>query len=1414
MTNLLEMKNNYTVDRNSYFKQYAWAMENYDLRAVFMAFLEKERSITDESIKENLYQNFIKNNESNIVTDLQLDVLNYVLKLENGVYKTNDVIFECDDSDDDGSISILEPGFYLFELYGASGTCSDKNKNFLIPTGENTTFSDDKGLIKLYVSKELRFFLEIQDKFTYTRVKGNVELNQDYVFLFSDEIKSGFASPSNDPDFTVGSSQSKFYDFFKFQSNPLEKEFFYLKSVLNKYSLFVDDIHNGKKGYLTYNSFVYDNANNCKYKYYKDIIDYNIKTGTLKEFEFSRFLTIEDGFFNENYLHGGDGGYCSVIIYIDKEQKVSYHVGSYATESDTSVKLVTSGLDIYAECGCKSTKNKYSKTQRASSSVKGLKDIVLSNSFKDVSSKKTETGKFNFHIGENFDYKDYKSGCGRAYAAFDGQGAEFCTFGGGRLGSGIRLNNFNTAYYQKPENGKIKITYLGSLYSKYVLFDDISKNDTSNIECLTHIVKTNGQSRLPLGCNVNFKFFTSQYDGGIFIDNSCIDDKNISDKDRLLNYISFQLKSDFEKDVQFSYSFKSKHKYIDFSVDEDNFVLENTNDFYDKVLGYDSNGDDSFSLDLKFLYSKSYITSLLYAYNKFNECTYNDKSSYNAYLQSFDENSYKSSYIFSNFKCIKIINIFESIIAISFNYESTRVSLPAINDSYGNTVYYAENGYIEKIKYTLTDETDDLKYYTYNNKFIIPVGSSIVIKLFYNTGRVILDESLSTYNGSFDVLDKNVDLSNEYHPYKYFNPSFEENYQYIKFTPASSQEVKFVIKKYAFNLSVLPDIYGQLNVSCLENKMSFEPGEEVNLSFPLKNYIRVSHLLNYAYEDYTDKQSDKIMYKVTEKLHKFESFFQVGHNTDLNLCDDKIAALLNREGCYGIESNQDGVFCLSQREINCRIDKNDIYKSFDYDEQIRNGKLSSIICASYKPITEELITIRFYFKENDISIRLTADYNPCEKIQVVENGDSSIIDIFKNYSFVLFGCGGPTGNGQSGGNAKSSTEDAHFGGNGGDGYHGGNGGNGGNTKNIAKPTPNKWKNFLLVGVNINGYYSGEGGLAGRGFIECGSHGTNGRNVIADACLGQVNESNLDLRDEYCTKCLYYASFPRSIKINIHCSSNSTKSNMKVYLYSGRQGFSFVSTAPIETDGKGGGSGLASFLYAYDDKTAIDYIGNSGKYYIFNNNRLDKKENLKSLIFEGGVSGLSRIQDSHTSHRPITVWTFPTGGFQEQKHDRSTNTTIKFFTKEDIKANGNISTMYKFHESLFEEVDSNERLSANCYTHTNGKDANEFIINLNQQSIFKECLSDNIKDGLIFTNDVYALYANEISDDKGGKSIEKIMYDYPIRGNSYFSYETGILGIIPTSWTGKTTDDTMSYKSFISGETYEKLIEGSSEEKLF
>lgn len=1395
------MTNEYKVDRDSYFKQYAWAMENYDLRAIFMAFLEKENSITDESIKESLYKNFIENNENKIVTDLQLDVLNYVLKLENGIYKTNDIIFE---SDEPGSKSfdILEPGFYLFELYGASGQCVDKNKNFLLvnPNENNITFTDGRDLIKLSVSKDLRFFLEIKNKDTYTRVKGTVELNQDYVFLFSDEITEGNILQSDNPNFEAGPGPLKFYDFFKFQSNPLEKDFFYLKSVLNKYSLFNTNSYDGlKKKYLSYNSFNYDNVNECNYAHYKNIIKSNIRIGTLKEFEFSSFLKEKD-FFNENYLHGGDGGYCSVIVYIDKEQKVTYTVGSYSSETDTNLYFVDNdGLRICAECGCKSSKNKYSKTNEAIY-AKNLKDIITNNNFRDDSSKNGEENVFNFHVGENFDYRDYKSGCGRAYAAFNGGNALFCTYGGGQLGSGLRLNNFNTAYYQKPENGKIKVTYLGSLYSKYVLFNDMSNDN--NVECLTHIIKTdNGQSRLPLNCEINFKFSTPQYDGGIKID-GIIDGKNISNKDRVLNYISFKLKSNFDENIDFIYSFNSKNKYIDFTEDKDNFILKNTANFYDKVSGYET--EENFTLNLKFLYSKSYITNLLYAYNKFNNAiTKTGETSYNAYLQSFDENSYDSSYVFSTFKCIKIINIFESIIAISFNYESTKVNLPAINDSYDNHIFNADTGYIEKIKYTLADETDDSKYYTYNNKFIIPVGSSMIIKLFYNTGRVTLDESLSTYNGNFDLLDKNVDLFNKYHPYDYFDSKNNENYQYIKFIPASSQEVKFVIKKYTFNLSILPDIYGQFNVSCLENKIDFEPGEEVNLSFPLKNYIRVSHLLNAYKKGLSDY--DKNLYKVNDSLHKFESFFQIGHDDDLNICDIKIKEQLSRFDCYDSFKNKlnaDGVFCLSQREIN-KI-------SFNYDSNISSSPLSKITYVAYKPQKEELVIVRFYFKENDISLRFTADYNPCEKIIVLENGDSSILSIFKNYSFVLYGCGGPTGNGQSGGSGHNSENVSGIGGNGGDGYVGGNGGNGGNTKHW-KPDINKWGGFIPVGVVLIANFGGQGGLAGRGFSENGAQGTYGRNILTNACAGPLKNGDEEKREDACKKCIYYASFPRSIKIDIY--SNSTSANsLKLYLSSGRQGYSFVSNAGIEKDGHGGGGGVASLLYAINNETFIDYVKNSGnKFGNFNINTKPKSQ-VKSIIFEGGIAGLYREDSEHRYEGWSTVWEFPSSNKATQE-DASVCTITTHFFEADQLYNGQVYEPYSFRESFFDKVGPDKRFSKDKYTHTNnGTEIGEnFLIKLNNKSMQDEAI--NSTERIIFTNDKYATRFDD-SDD----TVKELKNNYTIRGNSYFSYETGILGIMPIGYLSAsriTRKTIMDYNSFVSGDTYEELKNNeSSEEGLY
>ena len=291
------------------------------------------------------------------------------------------------------------------------------------------------------------------------------------------------------------------------------------------------------------------------------------------------------------------------------------------------------------------------------------------------------------------------------------------------------------------------------------------------------------------------------------------------------------------------------------------------------------------------------------------------------------------------------------------------------------------------------------------------------------------------------------------------------------------------------------------------------------------------------------------------------------------------------------------------------------------------------------------------------------------------------------------------------------------------------------------------------------------------------------------------------------------SFPRSTKIDIY-TNIATSSELKIYLSAGRQGYSFISKAATDTDGQGGGGGIASYLYTSDENTFIDFLGNSGNTFSkFNKNNTSKKEALKGIIFEGGLAGLIRITDPHEQTYFKTIWSFP---YTMHNQDDVVYSSIRtHFFQSYRPSYGKIPVSYQFAESFTNDIDVEKRFSNHYYTHVNDSLAwsktRTYVINSEAKGLFYDCLHSN---RLILSNDCQA---SELSDTE--TNVDILKNKCVIKGNSYYSYETGILGLMSignftNSQRHSIGQKVMSYKSFVSGTEYESVFNESSDDNLY
>lgn len=1278
----------YNVDKNSDFEQFAWALENFDVKAAFKDFLNIENNI-QKSDKENntkiydsLYKQFLDTKSSDHLSQLQLDVLNYILKYENGTYKVNDKIVDIETNKGEKTFTLYEPGFYKVEIKGPSGLQLKNSTNQFLSSGKNYV---------VYESKDKTTFFIINTKFEYIfqyAVSSNIniscgvaEVNDTNVFLFEqfhdyDRPVHNFQQLIEVDNYfnkcdVYNVNKSTVFEYFSFIDDAFDKNFYCLKTNIVSQSTILSHAD------ITYNPTTYvcglpenersEYLSGIQNGYYSKKISENMNINSLKELTFSSFLK-SGAVYNYNYLHGGDGGSVVAIIKLDKETTFQYNIGK--SDEGSSTFLKSSNYSFYAECGLNANEKSFLKTSDhiSNDSLCNLR-LITDHNFRDDASKST-TDKVNFHIGENLDYSTYEAGCGRGFVIINNN-CVFESYGAGEYGSGYRLNEFKNAVYQPPKNGSIKIEFLGS---RYVLHKKVNFSSDNNIRNNLYIC----DEGLPIGCKFNFQSMITNSMYGCFKNTYSF----LSENGRHFNYIGISVDTkEIEDNVVLN--FDNNLKYI--NIDKENktiFTLQNDKNLFGTLTGSDG---ESLMLDTIMNGSFSFYNDLLYNYNKF--CS----NGLSVSISSFSSESFDLKTLFKNFNNLNIFNNVESITQVEFSFENS-LSFSKYTDIYGQVVLPdVDEAKIVKLEYSLYNHESPVPYEK-GQKIIIPSNTKMFLKFTFNTSRVRLDENLTSFQGYKYFYRKNVDFDNNYIKDEYFKTN-GINFQCVEFIPQTSQYCSVFIQKNTYNFSISPDLFNELDLKNFYNRSEFEVGEAVLLQLNIKNYVRVSNLKNYYYKQQSktilgtpfpapDKTCPCYTYFDTNNI--FESFIRFGNlEDDKNFCDSSVVDLLSRKGFNNVaiesgkEKNYNGIDVLCSREV----------EEKDYEGDITNNPTLKITCTA-SASKDESVFIYIYMKECDIKLRLSANYNPGQTIACVENLNSAYVSIFKNYCFTIFGVGGPTGNGENGGFGEmDGTTESMPGSFGGDGYNSGSGGCGGSTKNI-RPWTHYWGGFVPTNVDLQVAAAGFGGFPGRAFFSPGSKGSDGRCLLGNKyqyifkLRAKTSERGgqkfIEIWNPGEKKVPYYTGIP----IVVFTEIIKHKENFikpVIYIKSGIKGLSHL-TAEYQLDGLGGGPGLPSFLkiihnndvpYGSNNtelkliskKTAYgeiySYFYDNGNLSISNEDentagmssgKLDYKDkvNVDSMIFEGGIAGQCHTRQPKRISTYLTVWGWPSNNSSDDE----------------------------------------------------------------------------------------------------------------------------------------------------------------------
>lgn len=949
--------------------------------------------------------------------------------------------------------------------------------------------------------------------------KGNID--KSYIIMFFD-LKNFLIA--NDK----GIDEQKFSDYFIYKRNPFTYIEDYEQITLKNESLYLqpNDVFKEKSNikivdYLARaNTIVIDSKNRKNAfkewttKTDEKLVDYYCSMMQDK----SCTAWINKPFCNKNYdtknnFCGGDGGYVTCYIKIDEISNLEYSLVN--REPNTfSRNMPKNNFKIY----CSKDKSEFSITlenpKNNTSIASGKNGFKLED--ESAIDFKGKTLKLNTNIGyAGYDnVNDFRKVSGKPSEIHirnsnkkDEEPYSYTFVGGGKRGRGITLNKYENAYYEDGGDGKILLQFLGPISSKIFNTTFNSKNCVTSILTNTNSC-TDEKSKVitsPSLSTIEFKVNTKDKKYGIDFKKSIAHFTNCQlnfetekfdltlaelfekNSDKLTDKQWAKLNPIYERDDRYDYYYfsfccladctfdivaeKEENKFfnIDFEANPLKVSsIETTND-YDKRFG------DKTTNAVLLNYGVQDYSISIEEYINYNSTFSNDITIVNDY-----KSIYKNSQLsLENNKFFKIIqSLYQALQLRLFVLNS--LDLPRITkyekkeERWTEVPVSSTKGCYTHIDYSF----NGLDFISYlNNEFLtLTNNQTVYFKLYYNTERISIDEASSNITNNYVIYDIDTDIKG----IKENNP--KEHFQILKVIMDNvSKDINIMLKRNTYTIKFDRCLFNELYPETISGSSEFEAGELCEVRYQMKSCCKLStHLLasdvnNYfneaasIFEEDEAKLESQIMLKNLLKKSKFEVLpiiDEFGGYVNPFTTNNGFShtTTLNSVGGEGVKPFQNP----RQLFVNVQIDK--------------------------------IHSFKFSFPQQDVSIRLTADYIVGAKLCEVTQGQQLSLDLLKPGYYYTFIAGGRTGNGGNGGSAASNYATYESGGHGGNGYYAGDGGDGGDTTGMNGHeifTFTTWHGSVPTGagIRIPVYLGGGMGIGGIGYDDskgglCGAGGTS------------------------------------------------------------------------------------------------------------------------------------------------------------------------------------------------------------------------------------------------------------------------------------------------------------------------------------
>lgn len=999
--------------------------------------------------------------------------------------------------------------------------------------------------------------------------------------------------------------------------------------------------------------------------------NYNISNYSLK------YNAFNGGF--PNYLscvetknggaYGLDGGHIYLIVNLNKNDVGTF---SYSLKGQ-SVRIDKSEvLSIVANNGG------MQNTSTNNASQTNLKDQL------------------RFKIGEKSIYDADKETSlnkpGACSVIWHGNNIGSTVYGGGGKGSGVKRNIYDNLYWQDAEKGYIKITYLGdeSLERKNYSFAAESHADiqvdgqtyygdsarwtseNSDAYVQSHVFfagyDDDGSSptissksgKFPVGTYIPIEFMSlpesNSWIGNCTIENDAGGDELEGSKNfnqvgsRFGNVFTDEILS-ADNDVKLTAKYSRYGAFFDYDESErytiksfnDDYLLE-AKEFYVDVAYEDQNID--INMDVLSRYNGRFT---------------NDEDYYDAIGK-------KTSIVISNDiednsipkqRNIYIVGTVQDVYQLSMSYANT-LDLPQITDYFNTalTIMKYKEGvkidhcevYFDFNKIDASENDSKKSYYIEGKKLKVAGGQYVVIKVWFTSPRVRVNETLTNfpisavYNDlckdiTYNDLDRQVfdprdlDQSGKNEPWKNYKnlAGIDNSFEYIEFyMPSYSLNVDVYIEKNTHSVTILDDLYIRTTQRILSDKTEFEFYEPVPIGIELSKNIRVSNLYTPygVYEKNNTDSNNERCYIIKPKNNlKYESFFSFNKSYDnldvdnedkVKIFQDEIVPIYN-DGT--INNNFNKIFISDTFWLKS--------SRLDISGQTSDNSLLGL-SAVYQPqyaskFSDETAVYVFSMNNCSMTMRATSAYLPFTNLCIIENGQSIALSLFKPVSLVMAMSAGATGNGGNGSKYGNNVKEhtlimplfdlipGNIGGFGGDGFIGGTGGEGSTGTGIDAGVDD-WHGVAITGFGL--YYIGGaiGGLGGRGFLTSsggGSPGAGSFGISGYASLygyeDVVTDSIIKNRTFLYTGCAFIGYF----SINVKNTDTTIYSGPNITIKTGIKGSDGTDGYGNETrNGGGGGPGTPSYLRILNsDLFVINELYNMMPCHIYSDS-----PNAKNYIF--------------------------------------------------------------------------------------------------------------------------------------------------------------------------------------------------------